>query len=109
MQEWVYPKFLTKYGGRPTLLQVFTFVERIDNTIYIEEAGKLALTMGMEYSKPKVKRELKHTHVQGSLAKTEANPILHCWKCRKDGHTKKYCPVSKLKNNKVKAKRLSYD
>lgn len=38
-------------------------VERMDNIIYIEEASKFTLTMAIEYSKPKLKHDAKHTHV----------------------------------------------
>lgn len=78
VQKLVFSKFLTKYGEKLAFLQAFMLVECIDNTICIEKASKLGLTMATKHSKPKMRHNAKHTHVQGSLAEMEVNMMLCC-------------------------------
>lgn len=97
MQKLVYPKFLTKYGERSTLLQTFTLIKNISNAIYIKEANKLVLTMTIYYYVPKY--EVKSTFMQGILDEIEVYMTLNCWKWQKNVLNKKDYPDSSPKND----------
>ena len=45
IQQMAHPQLLLTYGGRATLAQAFSLVERLDQGLCVEEAGRLPSVM----------------------------------------------------------------
>ena len=45
IQQMAHPQLLLAYGGRATLAQAFNLVERLDQGLCVEEAGRLPSVM----------------------------------------------------------------
>ena len=114
IQQMAHPQLLLTYGGRATLAQAFSLVERLDQGLCVEEAGKLPSVMtatsgrsntgttGSRANQDKGQRG-KGQNPQGGQkqlasamsAEEDAPPTsnVKCWGCGEEGHTKRECPL----------------
>ena len=114
IQQMAQPQLLLAYGGKATLAQAFNLVERLDQGLCVEEAGRLSSMMtttsghsntgttGSGANQDKRHRG-KGQNPQGgqkqlasAMSAEEDVPLtsnVKCWDCGEEGYTKKECPL----------------
>ena len=115
IQQMAHPQLLLAYGGRATLAQAFSLVERLDQGLCVEEAGRLPSVMtatsgrsstgttGSGVNQDKGHRGKGQNPLGGQKQLASAMSAeeddapstsnVKCWGCGEEGHTKRECPM----------------
>ena len=109
-----HPQLLLAYGGRATLAQAFSLVERLDQGLCVEEAGRLPSVMtatsgrsdtgttsgganqdkghrGKGQNPQGGQKQL--TSAMSAKEDVPSTSNVKYWGCNEEGHTKKECPL----------------
>lgn len=104
VQKLVYPKFLIKYGGIPSVLQALMFVKHINKAICIEEVEKIALIQATDTSSSKFKHEVNSRRYREALLRQKFRRLYIIWSVDNTTTTRRIVMTPNQKKSKEQGK-----